>query len=138
MSYLHSSCVLLLLVLSVPYSLQIRCFECRSDIQLNCGDPFYPGNIPAIECSNVNNNPTFMCYKAAQYLNGGYVTVRGCAPFNSDNFLQGMQRAMAGTYWKGFNHFSMCDYDQCNHSVLRTPSIFLLVSSIFFGVFHLN
>jgi hypothetical protein len=45
---------------------------------------------------------------------GSYITVRGCAPFDEQTFNPGMQRQMVGTYWKGFNVFSMCDYDICN------------------------
>lgn len=45
---------------------------------------------------------------------GGYVTVRGCAPFNTDSFSAGFQRGMAGTYWRGSSSFSLCDYNNCN------------------------
>jgi hypothetical protein len=47
-------------------------------------------------------------------VSGSYVTVRGCAPFDTESFGRGMQRSMSGTYWKGFNVFSLCDYDNCN------------------------
>ena len=45
---------------------------------------------------------------------GGYVVVRGCAPFNTDHFDHRFQRGMVGNYWRGKNLFSLCDYDQCN------------------------
>ena len=48
---------------------------------------------------------------------GGFITVRGCAPFNTETFGRGFQRGMAGTYWKGSNAFSMCDYDNCNGAI---------------------
>ena len=35
---------------------------------------------------------------------GGYVTVRGCAPFNTDFFPRAMQQGMAGTYWNVSRH----------------------------------
>ena len=48
-------------------------------------------------------------------VSGSYVTVRGCAPFDTESFGKGMQRSMSGTYWKGLvNVFSLCDYDNCN------------------------
>ena len=30
----------------------------------------------------------------------GYITARGCAPFNKDFFPAAMQKGMAGDYWK--------------------------------------
>ena len=93
----------------------VRCYECRSDILRNCGDPFYDtGNVPAIECSQITTKPTYMCFKTSQNVGGQYITVRGCAPFDSDTFGQQFQRQAGGTYWKGQNSFSLCDYDNCN------------------------
>jgi len=108
----------------------IRCFECRSDVQRNCGDPFFPGSVPSTECTHINNNPSFMCFKASQYVGGTYITVRGCAPFDSITFNRGMQRQMVGTYWKGFNIFSLCDYDQCNHGARNMGGLSLFSSMI--------
>ena len=68
---------------------------------------------------------------------GTYITVRGCAPFDSITFNRGMQRQMVGTYWKGFNIFSLCDYDQCNGArnlgglSLFSSMILLLVHKLF-------
>jgi len=53
---------------------------------------------------------------------GTFVTVRGCAPFDTESFSPGMQRAMSGTYWKGFNIFAMCDYDNCNTATTGTQA----------------
>ncbi len=47
-------------------------------------------------------------------LRGGYVSIRGCAPFNSDTFSKGFQRGFAGTYWRGSSSFSLCDISTCN------------------------
>ena len=60
---------------------------------------------------------------------GGFITVRGCAPFNTETFGRGFQRGMAGTYWKGSNAFSMCDYDNCNAANgVRAVGVVALVS----------
>ena len=65
---------------------------------------------------------------------GTYITVRGCAPFDANTFNQGMQRQMVGTYWKGLNVFSICDYDQCNGA--RKIGGLSLLSSITLFVVH--
>jgi len=118
--------ILILIVTSFfKFSECIRCFECRSDIQLNCGDPFFGGSVPATECTHINTNPSFMCFKASQYVGGTYITVRGCAPFDSETFNQGMQRQMVGSYWKGLNVFSLCDHDQCNNGNSITTNVVL-------------
>ena len=56
---------------------------------------------------------------------GTYITVRGCAPFDSETFNQGMQRQMVGSYWKGLNVFSLCDHDQCNNGNSITTNLVL-------------
>ena len=54
------------------------------------------------------------------YLVGaGYVTTRGCAPFDTETFGKDLQRGMAGTYWKAYDAFSLCENPLCN----STPSI---------------
>ena len=45
---------------------------------------------------------------------GGYVTTRGCAPFDTETFSANLQRGMAGTYWKGYDAFSLCENTLCN------------------------
>ena len=40
------------------------------------------------------------------------------------------QRQMVGTYWKGFNIFSLCDYDQCNHGARNMGGLSLFSSMI--------
>ncbi len=45
----------------------IRCYECRSDVTRDCGDPFNPGALPQVECSHLSTEPVYMCFKATQY-----------------------------------------------------------------------
>ena len=100
----------------------IRCYQCRSDELPDCGDPFLSARIPSQECDQYATQSSFLCYKAATYggldficlikhfllihylVGGGYVTVRGCAPFNTDFFPRAMQQGMAGTYWNVSRH----------------------------------
>jgi hypothetical protein len=72
-------------------------------------------------------------------VSGSYVTVRGCAPFDTESFGKGMQRSMSGTYWKGFNVFSLCDYDNCNKATtganLQTGLLLTSISLTFLTKF---
>ena len=75
-------------------------------------------------------------------VSGSYVTVRGCAPFDTESFGRGMQRGMSGTYWKGFNVFSLCDYDNCNKAATGVSVKFGVVAasvlaSVLAGAVHL-
>ena len=64
-------------------------------------------------------------------VSGSYVTVRGCAPFDTESFGRGMQRSMSGTYWKGFNVFSLCDYDNCNKAAIGVAvKSWIIVTSV--------
>ena len=49
----------------------------------------------------------------------GYITTRGCAPFDSETFAANLQRGLAGTYWKSYDAFSLCENSLCNSA----PSI---------------
>ena len=66
---------------------------------------------------------------------GGYVTTRGCAPFDTETFSANLQRGMAGTYWKGYDAFSLCENTLCNpapslkaHSILINVILFSIVT----------
>ncbi len=63
---------------------------------------------------------------------GNWVTVRGCAPFNTDHFSRNFQRSLVGTYWRGSSLFSVCDTDGCNaaHSVTRANVAATVVSGV--------
>ena len=62
---------------------------------------------------------------------GQYVTVRGCAPFNTETFSVGFQRGFVGTYWRGRSLFSLCDYDNCNSASGITASFASLAFALF-------
>jgi hypothetical protein len=69
-------------------------------------------------------------------VSGNYITVRGCAPFDTESFGRGMQRSMSGTYWKGFNVFSLCDYDNCNKAANGvTVRSGIIVGSVLVSIF---
>jgi len=112
----------------------IRCYQCRSDELPDCGDPFLSARIPSQECDQYATQSSFLCYKAATYVGGGYVTVRGCAPFNTDFFPRAMQQGMAGTYWNGLNNLiSMCDVNNCNSArSLQSIGMFSIIITVVF------
>jgi hypothetical protein len=67
----------------------------------------------------------------------GYITTRGCAPFDSETFDANLQRGMAGTYWKSYDAFSLCENTLCNSS----PSIqwnSLLLNIILFTIYVIH
>merc|ERR1712039_169765 len=107
-----SSLLCLLMVVSIGDC--IRCYQCHSDQRPDCGDPFFPGSVPSTECDNFYTTKTFVCHKTSTFVGIGYITVRGCAPFNKDFFPAQMQQGMAGSYWSRSDVISLCDVNNCN------------------------
>ena len=64
-------------------------------------------------------------------MGGTYITVRGCAPFDTETFNPGLQKQMIGTYWKGQNIFSFCDYDECNSAWKSNLSLPLMLIALY-------
>eukprot|EP00096_Caligus_rogercresseyi_P006020 TRINITY_DN22153_c0_g1_i1.p1 TRINITY_DN22153_c0_g1~~TRINITY_DN22153_c0_g1_i1.p1 ORF type:complete len:135 (+),score=6.05 TRINITY_DN22153_c0_g1_i1:99-503(+) len=109
----------------------LRCFTCRSDAQLHCDDPFYPGHIPVDECNDIHTFESHLCFKAQHYAGGKYITVRGCAPFDSEVFEPRMQRSMKGDYSGPYGNFiSLCDSDNCNGARTIGQSGFTLFAAL--------
>jgi len=120
----------------------IRCYQCRSDELPDCGDPFLATRIPNKECDLLYaTQSSFLCYKATTYVEGGYITVRGCAPFNTDLSPSAMQQGMTGTVgvswnasWNGLNNLiSMCDISDCNsaRSLQSVGMVSVLITVVF-------
>jgi len=128
----YSSTLFLLLLVTVLIERgeSIRCFECRSDELPDCGDPFLSSRIPNTECDNFSSQSTFSCFTTSVNATGRYITVRGCAPFNTDLFPGALQKGLAGSYWNGYNVMSFCDFDNCNSAPsLRSPGTLVPPSS---------
>jgi len=113
---------LTILLLAAP-ALAIRCYQCRSDEQPDCGEPFNNNNVYYSECDNFFTKDTFMCFKAKQYGAGHWFIIRGCAPFTSEVFGPKLRGSMAGDYWRGSNLFSFCDSDRCNGGWFANSSL---------------
>merc|ERR1712241_420980 len=116
----------------------LRCYQCRSDEQPDCGDPFLSSRVPSAECDNFYTQRTFTCFKVSTNAAGRYITVRGCAPFTTDIFPGAMQRGVAGTYWKGFNAMSLCDFNNCNSAISIKSPAFLTVLILNLSLFWLR
>jgi len=129
---------LLLLVLSClafQFGDCIKCIQCRSDENPACGNlQISAGGRQAksVNCDEYNTQKTLSCYKAVQHVAGTYKTVRGCAPFNVRTVPAFMQHAMAGTFWKGGDSFSLCASDDCNSSTSLQVSGLLVAAAILF------
>jgi len=127
---------LLLLVLSClafQFGYSIKCIQCRSDENPACGSLQYSAGgrqAKSVNCDDYNTQKTLSCYKAVQHVAGEYKTVRGCAPFNARTVPAFMQHALAGTFWKGGDSFSLCSSNDCNSSTSLQVSG-LLVAILF-------
>lgn len=129
---------LLLLCLAIEKSAAIKCFQCRSDQQPDCGEPFNPYRVEFQECDNFFTQNTLACFKTKQYAAGHTIIIRGCAPFTSEVFSPAMARSIGGNYWRRSNVFSFCTYDQCNTGSITSSSPFVLFFSALLALARLQ
>ena len=61
----HTKLTLTNTLYSAPLGDCIRCYQCRSDEQPECGDPFLSTRIPSAECDNFYTQKTFTCFKVS-------------------------------------------------------------------------
>jgi len=128
---------LVFLCLVLDQSAAIRCFQCRSDEQPDCGDErFNPNRVEYQECDHFFTQSTLACFKTKQYAAGHTIVIRGCAPFTSEAFSPEMARSIGGNYWKKSNVISFCTYNQCNGGTqpnLTFSAVFISILLAFAG-----
>ena len=66
---------------------------------------------------------------------GGYVTTRGCAPFDTETFSANLQKGMAGTYWKSSDAYSFCKNSLCNSALSIKTHAFTL-NIVLFSIYY--
>ncbi|XP_057337817.1 uncharacterized protein LOC130675928 [Microplitis mediator] len=74
-----------LLVLFIHQGSAIKCWECRSDSDPKCADPFDNSTVPIADCSEkkeldyLPNVKSTLCRKIRQKVNGVWTYIRNCA-----------------------------------------------------------
>ncbi|XP_026292986.1 uncharacterized protein LOC113217342 [Frankliniella occidentalis] len=102
--------------------LAIKCWDCRSDADPKCADPFDNSTVPITDCRTLGNldhlpgvRPT-MCRKIRQKVNGEWRYFRSCA-YMGEPGIQGDERfclMRTGTY-NIFMEYCTCNSkDGCN------------------------
>ncbi|XP_041982229.1 uncharacterized protein LOC121735458 [Aricia agestis] len=115
--------------------LSIKCWNCRSNNDPKCADPFDNSTVPITDCKQEKGLPHLpglrpsMCRKIRQKVNGEWRYFRDCA-YLGEVGIQGDERfclMRTGTY-NIFVEYCTCNSkDGCNSSVLNMPmSLFTL------------
>uniref|UniRef100_A0A6M2E0M1 Uncharacterized protein n=1 Tax=Xenopsylla cheopis TaxID=163159 RepID=A0A6M2E0M1_XENCH len=147
MFYRNSGIIWNILVLSlfIGTAFGIKCWDCRSDTDPKCADPFDNSTVPIKDCKQESDlehlpgiRPT-MCRKIRQKVNGEWRYYRSCA-YMGEPGIEGDERfclKRTGTY-NVFMEFCTCNSkDGCNSSSVLTPHIILSSMCILISTFCL-
>ncbi|XP_012273160.1 uncharacterized protein LOC105695803 [Orussus abietinus] len=139
-SGLHFLAVMALLICFVERGFAIKCWECRSDADPKCADPFDNSTVPITDCKQENElshlpgvKPT-MCRKIRQKVHGEWRYFRSCA-YMGEPGIGGDERfclMRTGTY-NIFMEYCTCNSkDGCNSAPRISGSqLALMLISIF-------
>ncbi|XP_059057750.1 uncharacterized protein LOC131851285 [Achroia grisella] len=137
--------LILLIVLSIVTStFSIKCWDCRSNNDPKCADPFDNSTVPITDCKqekgliHLPGVTPQMCRKIRQKVNGVWRYFRGCA-YLGEVGLQGDERfclMRTGTYNIFIEYCTCNSKDGCNSSSLFSPiPLLLLVTATFTVIF---
>ncbi|XP_026321475.1 uncharacterized protein LOC113231389 [Hyposmocoma kahamanoa] len=137
MLYCHKIVLCSLIVLVVArYALGIKCWNCRSNTDPKCADPFDNSTMPITDCKKEKGfvhlpgvKPS-MCRKIRQKVNGEWRYFRDCA-YLGEVGIQGDERfclMRTGTYNIFIEYCTCNSKDGCNSSHLITPMPLLLTA----------
>lgn len=113
--------LILVLLCLVQYAYGIKCWDCRSDADPKCSDPFDNKTFAITDCRQQNldflpDARATMCRKIRQKVHGVWRYIRGCA-FLGEPGIQGDERfclMRTGTY-NIFMEYCTCNTkDGCN------------------------
>ncbi|XP_014239528.1 uncharacterized protein LOC106660964 [Cimex lectularius] len=120
----------ILLVLVGP-SFSIKCWDCRSDSDPKCADPFDNTSVPITDCVQKDDLDTLpgvkptMCRKIRQKVHGQWRYFRSCA-YLGEPGIEGDERfclMRSGTY-NIFMEYCTCNSkDGCNSSSILTAGV---------------
>jgi len=145
-SFKHAECFKVLVVLfcvsQIGYA--IKCWDCRSDADSKCADPFDNTTFAITDCSqakpipyiydkdNYKTQTSTMCRKIRQKVNGVWKYFRSCA-FLGEKGIKGDERfclMRTGTY-NIFMEYCTCNSkDGCNTSSHMSHSIILVMGCL--------
>ncbi|XP_049876531.1 uncharacterized protein LOC126374098 [Pectinophora gossypiella] len=136
MSQCYRTAICLFIVLcAVPYALSIKCWNCRSNNDPKCADPFDNSTVPITDCKQEKGLPHLpgvrpsMCRKIRQKVNGEWRYFRDCA-YLGEVGIQGDERfclMRTGTYNIFIEYCTCNSKDGCNGSYLFTPKPLLML-----------
>ncbi|XP_017769426.1 PREDICTED: uncharacterized protein LOC108557430 [Nicrophorus vespilloides] len=136
MKYLYCALVLCA-VFATGWS--IKCWDCRSDADPKCSDPFDNTTFAITDCkqqklAHLGNLQSTMCRKIRQKIHGVWRYIRSCA-YLGEPGIQGDERfclMRTGTY-NIFMEYCTCNSkDGCNTGSLKGLSPSLLISIVCF------
>ncbi|XP_063365269.1 uncharacterized protein LOC134653837 [Cydia amplana] len=118
-----------------PYASAIKCWNCRSNNDPKCADPFDNSTVPITDCVQEKGLPHLpgvrptMCRKIRQKVNGEWRYFRDCA-YLGEVGIQGDERfclMRTGTYNIFLEYCTCNSKDGCNASYMITPTPVMLL-----------
>ncbi|KAG6438511.1 uncharacterized protein LOC115453339 [Manduca sexta] len=137
--FMKSMILLCVILCALPCVYSIKCWNCRSNNDPKCADPFDNSTVPITDCkqekglSHLPDVRPSMCRKIRQKVNGEWRYFRDCA-YLGEVGIQGDERfclMRTGTY-NIFVEYCTCNSkDGCNSSSMLSPVslLFTLLSS---------
>ncbi|XP_031627245.1 uncharacterized protein LOC116343364 [Contarinia nasturtii] len=138
MNNFHLVIGIIFLAFCVEKGLCIKCWECRSDSDPKCADPFDNSTLSITDCKQVQSLEHLkdvkatMCRKIRQKVNGEWRYFRSCA-FMGEPGIVGDERfclMRTGTF-NIFMEYCQCNSkDGCNSAGIISSSIFTLIAGV--------
>lgn len=114
----------------------IVCYQCNSEYDPRCGDPFDSYTLGTVNCSfqpkleHLGNTEPTLCRKTSQKVYGKIRVVRGCG-FITDSRDDGECMLRSGTH-DVFTVFCACTTDLCNGAIAKSRSSILATFATLF------
>ncbi|KAG7202178.1 hypothetical protein KM043_015858 [Ampulex compressa] len=126
--------LLAVLLFTFHHGEAIICYQCNSEYDPRCGDPFDPYSLGTVNCSfqprleHLNHLEPSLCRKISQRVYGKERVVRGCGYImderdNAECILRTGTHDVRAVYCS-------CTGDLCNSAESRTPSVLLPLASL--------
>ncbi|XP_076368463.1 UPAR/Ly6 domain-containing protein crok-like [Tachypleus tridentatus] len=132
---IHTFCVLVIFFMTVQEGAAIKCWECNSQYDPKCSDPFNNLTMPLIDCNQKSlpdypNTTATLCKKVLHIVNNEYQYIRSCGWVTDKNHeLDCVERS-------GNNYMLVCNCNThgCNNAFFNQLNFLALGISIFCSV----